>query len=68
MPTMIQVARLKERIRDVADFPKKGIIFKDITTLLKDGDSLKLVTDLLVEEARKLDVDVVAKVKFDRCR
>lgn len=63
MPTMIQVARLKERIRDVADFPKKGIIYKDITTLLKDGDSLKLVTDLLVEEARKLDVDVVAGIE-----
>lgn len=63
MPTMIQVARLKERIRDVADFPKKGIVFKDITTLLKDGESLKLVADLMVEEARKMDVDVVAGIE-----
>ncbi|MBI4971230.1 MAG: adenine phosphoribosyltransferase [Candidatus Omnitrophica bacterium] len=60
---MIQVARLKERIRDVADFPKKGIVFKDITTLLKDGESLKLVADLMVEEARKMDVDVVAGIE-----
>lgn len=63
MPTVIQVARLKERIRDVADFPKKGIIFKDITTLIKDADSLKLVCDLLVEEASKLDVDFVVGIE-----
>lgn len=63
MPTTIQVARLKERIRDVADFPRKGIIFKDITTLIKDGDALKLVADLLVEEAKKMNVDVVAGIE-----
>ncbi|MEI8175865.1 MAG: adenine phosphoribosyltransferase, partial [Candidatus Omnitrophota bacterium] len=32
---------LERSIRDVPDFPKKGIIFKDITTLLKDGDKFK---------------------------
>jgi adenine phosphoribosyltransferase len=30
---------LASRIRDIPDFPKPGILFKDITTLLKDGDS-----------------------------
>ena len=63
MPTVIQVARLKERIRDVADFPKKGIMFKDITTLIKDADSLKLTAELLVEESRKFNPDVVVGIE-----
>ena len=40
---------LKELIRDVPDFPKKGIIFKDITTLLKDKDAFKEAVDKLAE-------------------
>lgn len=63
MATTIQVARLKERIRDVVDFPKKGIIFKDITTLIKDGESLKMIADLFMDEAKKYDVDVVVGVE-----
>ncbi|MBI4398515.1 MAG: adenine phosphoribosyltransferase [Candidatus Omnitrophica bacterium] len=57
------MARLKERIRDIADFPKKGIVFKDITTLIKDAECLKLVCDLFAEEAAKFDVDVVIGVE-----
>jgi len=63
VPTMIQVARLKERIRDVQDFPKKGIVFKDITTLIKDAESLRLVSDLMVEEAKKYQIDVVVGIE-----
>ncbi len=37
-------------IREVPDFPTKGISFKDITTLLKDGPALRYVSDLIVEE------------------
>jgi len=33
------VTNLAEKIRDIPDFPKKGIIFKDITTLLKDKET-----------------------------
>jgi len=40
---------LKTRIRDVPDFPKPGILFKDITPLLGDGPAFRLVTDLLAE-------------------
>ncbi len=40
---------LKAAIRDVPDFPKKGIVFKDITTLLKDPVTFRRATDLLVE-------------------
>ena len=38
---------LKNIIRDIADFPKKGIIFKDITTLLSDANSFQRMVDLL---------------------
>jgi adenine phosphoribosyltransferase len=46
------VESLKAKIRDVPDFPKPGIVFKDITTLLKDPESLRLSADLLAELVR----------------
>ena len=50
---------LASRIRDIPDFPKPGILFKDITTLLKDGDSFKSAVDGLMERVGKRDIDVV---------
>jgi adenine phosphoribosyltransferase len=50
---------LASRIRDIPDFPKPGILFKDITTLLKDGDSFKAAVDGLMERIGKREVDVV---------
>lgn len=50
----------KEKIRVVPNFPQEGIRFKDITTLLKDGDVYKAAIDTLVEYAKTLDVDVIA--------
>jgi adenine phosphoribosyltransferase len=41
---------LEKYIRDVPDFPQKGIIFKDITTLIKDKDAFKYVADKMVEK------------------
>ena len=41
------VETLKKIIRDIPDFPKKGILFKDITTLLKDPVSFQRAVDLL---------------------
>jgi adenine phosphoribosyltransferase len=51
------IEALRGAIRDVPDFPKKGILFKDITTLLKDKDLLRLTIDLLcaLVGARKVD-------------
>ena len=43
------IDRLDDAIRDVHDFPKPGIVFKDITPLLADGDLLRLTTDLFAE-------------------
>jgi adenine phosphoribosyltransferase len=41
---------LEKIIRDVPDFPQKGIIFKDITTLLKDTEAFKYTIDMMVEK------------------
>ena len=50
---------LATRIRDIPDFPKPGILFKDITTLLKDGDSFKAAVDGLLERIGTREIDVV---------
>lgn len=49
----------KQYIREVPDFPKEGISFKDITTLLKDGQSFKAAVDAIVEVIKPLRPDVI---------
>jgi adenine phosphoribosyltransferase len=53
-----RVAQIAERIRDVPDFPKPGILFKDVTPLLGDGPSFRIATDLLAERAGKPELVV----------
>jgi adenine phosphoribosyltransferase len=50
---------LRERIRDIPDFPKPGILFKDITPLLLDADALDAAIEALSDWARPLEVDYV---------
>jgi adenine phosphoribosyltransferase len=50
---------LAEKIRDIPDFPKPGILFKDITTLLQDGPAFRKSIDALAERCRRLRPDVV---------
>ena len=52
-------ADLVTRIRDIPDFPKPGIQFKDITTLLKDGPSFKAAIDGLLAQIGDRTVDAV---------
>jgi adenine phosphoribosyltransferase len=54
---------LKTLIRSVPDFPKKGILFYDITTLLKDKRALKLVIDTMAERYRDGRLDIIAGVE-----
>jgi adenine phosphoribosyltransferase len=54
---------LKAAIRDVPDFPKKGIVFKDITTLLRDAALLRRTTDLLTGLCSRHEVDAVVAVE-----
>ena len=50
---------LASRIRDVPDFPQKGIIFKDITTLLQDGPALKETIDQMTSHVHSWNVELV---------
>lgn len=50
---------LAASIREIPDFPKPGILFRDITTLLKDGQSLRAAIDGLDDKIGKRAVDVV---------
>src|SRR5207244_5739854 len=54
---------LKKMIREVPDFPKKGILFYDITTLLKDKAGFRKVIDALTEQIRPLQPDVVLGIE-----
>ena len=54
---------LEKIIRDVPDFPEKGIIFKDITTLLKDKDAFKYTIDLMVEKYRDQHIDKIVGIE-----
>jgi Adenine/guanine phosphoribosyltransferases and related PRPP-binding proteins len=44
------VIDLKKHVRDIPGFPKEGIIFKDITTLLQDGKAFAASVDRIVDE------------------
>jgi len=54
---------LKKYIRTVKDFPKPGIMFRDITTILKDPVALKLTSKLLFEKAEDLDINKVVGIE-----
>ncbi|MFA6142358.1 MAG: adenine phosphoribosyltransferase [Candidatus Omnitrophota bacterium] len=54
---------LKSYVRDIADFPKKGIIFKDITTLLKDKTALRNTVDMIADKFKNGSVDYVLSVE-----
>jgi adenine phosphoribosyltransferase len=54
---------LKKIIRDVPDFPKKGILFKDITTLCKDPASFQRMVDLLGHRYVGRNIDLVVGVE-----
>ena len=54
---------LKRLIRDVPDFPKPGILFKDITTLLRDPKGLRTAVDCLVEPYRQAQLDHVVGIE-----
>jgi adenine phosphoribosyltransferase len=50
---------LKAFIRDISDFPQKGVIFRDITPLIKNPDAFKYAIDTIVEEVKKYEFDLV---------
>lgn len=54
---------IKSRIRDVKDFPREGIVFKDITTVLRDKEAFKRSVDLLCDHYKKQKIDYIAGIE-----
>jgi len=54
---------LKEKIRNIPDFPVKGIQFKDITTLLKDKEAFKYSIDEITKHCSKYQIDYIAGIE-----
>lgn len=60
---MHRLERIKKAIRDVPDFPKPGIIFKDITPVLEDPDLFSDSIDLMAEMSSTKKIDLVAGIE-----
>jgi adenine phosphoribosyltransferase len=56
------VERLRAAVRDVPDFPKKGIVFKDITPLLSDSGLFRASIDLFLERCRGREIDKIVGI------
>ena len=54
---------LKKHIRSIKDYPKKGILFRDITTLIKDPKAFKFTNDKIIELSKKIEFDKVAAIE-----
>lgn len=54
---------LKQAIRNIPDFPKKGILFRDITTLLKDGQKFREAVKLITQKYQDKKVDKVVAIE-----
>ena len=54
---------LKEYIRSIPDYPKKGILFRDITTLIKDSRAFNYSIDQIVDISNKLEFDKIAAIE-----
>ena len=54
---------LKKKIREIPDFPKAGILFYDVTTLLKDADGLRQAIDLMVDPYAGAGIDKVVGIE-----
>ena len=54
---------LKSYIRSIPDYPKKGILFRDITTLIKDKDAFSETINQIVERTKKFEFDKIAAIE-----
>jgi adenine phosphoribosyltransferase len=57
-----KIDRLRASVRDVPDFPKQGIVFKDITPILKDGELFRASVDLFLEQCRGKKIDKIVGI------
>ena len=54
---------LKDYIRSIPDYPKKGILFRDITTLIKDADAFKETINQIVDRSKNFKIDKIAAIE-----
>ena len=54
---------LKDYIRSIPDYPKKGILFRDITTLIKDADAFEECINRIIERSKDYKVDKIAAIE-----
>tara|TARA_Y100000816_G_scaffold270181_1_gene233727 strand:- start:1085 stop:1612 length:528 start_codon:yes stop_codon:yes gene_type:complete len=54
---------LKRYIRSIPDYPKKGILFRDITTLIKNAEAFKFTNDKIIEISKNIEFDKVAAIE-----
>ena len=54
---------IKEKIRTIPHWPVKGVMFRDITTLLQDGPAFKHVCDELYNRYKDMEIDLVAGIE-----
>jgi adenine phosphoribosyltransferase len=54
---------LKKHIRSIKDYPKKGILFRDITTLIKNPEAFRYTNDKIIEISKKIDFDKVSAIE-----
>lgn len=59
----MDISTIRDMIRDVPNFPKKGIIFKDITPVLQNKDSLRCVIDGMFEQLKTKKIDYVVGIE-----
>ena len=54
---------LKKHIRSIPDYPKKGILFRDITTLIKNAEAFKYTNNKIIEISKKIEFDKIAAIE-----
>jgi adenine phosphoribosyltransferase len=54
---------LKDYIRSIPDYPKKGILFRDITTLIKDADAFRECINQIIERSKNYKIDKIAAIE-----
>src|SRR5437879_11977250 len=59
----MELASLRAKIRDIKNFPTAGILFKDITTLVKVGPAFRYVVDLLAERYQQEKIEIVVGIE-----
>ena len=60
---IMTVENVKDKIREIPDFPKKGILFRDITTAIKEPETLHTIIDYLCDQFKDIKIDYIAGIE-----